>query len=160
VIPGTDSAWAATRYEGSPRALVAALKFNRRLALAGVAAEAIAASAPSTLAVTAVVPAPADPWRARLRGFDAADLIARSLGGLLGLPVCHCLGRRHAPRQVGKPRARRLRDAPRVQATMRPPAVPLLVDDVVTTGATLAAATSALRRAGCETVLAAAFARA
>jgi predicted amidophosphoribosyltransferase len=151
VIPGVDGGWAAAAYEGVPRRLVAALKFGGRLALAGVAADAVARLGPAGHGT--VVPVPADPWRYRLRGFDPAALIAAELARRWALPLCQCLERAHGPRQVGKTRAQRLAARPRVRTTGPVPASSLLVDDVVTTGATAAACATALRAAGATSVV-------
>jgi len=154
-VPGVDHAWAATAYEGAPRRLVAALKFGRRLALAEVAAEAIAASLPGDWPEATLVPVPADPLRHRLRGFDAAHEIARGLGP----PVLPVLARAPGRRQVGRPRSERL-VGPVVRAIGEVPSRAVLVDDVITTGSTLAACAAALRAGGSQEILALAFARA
>lgn len=159
-IPGVDRAWTAAPYEGVPRRLVAALKFGRRVALAGVAARAIAASAGDRELTGALVPVPADPWRRRLRGFDPALAIASELARELGSPLSTCLERSHGPRQVGRSRAERLAAGPRVCVVAEPPAEAVLVDDVVTTGATLSACAAALREAGAKEILAVTFVRA
>jgi predicted amidophosphoribosyltransferase len=158
-IPGLDYAWSAGPYEGSARALVVALKFGRRAALARRAAGAIAARAPSEILSGVIVPVPGAPWRRRWRGFDPAEEIAAALALETGLPVSMCLSRSQGRRQVGRPRAERLRDPPRVRSTGEPPRSALLVDDVLTTGATLGACAAALRAAGAEEVTALTFAR-
>jgi ComF family protein len=158
-VPGIDHAWAAARYDGVPRRLVAALKFGRRIALARIAAEAIAAAAPGELG-GAIVPVPADPLRRRLRGFDPADLIAGELARATELPLSRCLVRRHARRQVGRSRAERLASPPRVGLRGEAPPRAVLLDDVATTGATLAECAMALRTGGCSDLLALTFARA
>jgi ComF family protein len=173
----TRLVWAA-EYEGTPRALVSALKFQGRLALADLAAEAIAGAlaAPAAaeplgaiaarpldaIAVASppdVVPVPPAGLRRRWRGFDPAELVADRLAARLELPLHRCLRRVDHRRQVGKSRARRLADPPRIRVRGRVPSRALIVDDVLTTGATLAACTLALREAGSEQVLAAVYAR-
>lgn len=158
--------WAAP-YDGVSRRLVSALKFGGRAALAVVAAEAIAvalrASALDEVSDregAVIVPVPPAPRRARRRGFDPAELIATALGRALALPVGSPLARLDRRRQVGRPRAARLADPPAVRAIHPVRGLAVLVDDVVTTGATLAACAVALRDAGAESVAAAVFARA
>ena len=120
-MAGLDAAWAATRYEGTARDLVAALKFRGRLRLARRAAAAIAERAPAALLAGAIVPVPAAPWRLRVRGHDPAEEIAFALADLTRLEFRPCLARSSGPRQVGAystdrsdrdptgPRARRIR---------------------------------------------------
>jgi ComF family protein len=149
----------ATSYEGTPRALVSALKFQGRLPLADLAAELIAVSLDPAPATITIVPVPASPLRKRTRGFDPAELIAARLAARLGLPLSTCLRRADHGRQVGKPRARRLADPPAIRVQGTVPGAALLVDDVATTGATLSACAAALRAGGCRRMRAAVFAR-
>jgi len=150
--------WAAS-YEGTARALVAALKFRGSLGLARVAGAAIAAALPDLDGWT-VVAVPAAPLRRRRRGFDPAESIAAAVGARLGLEIAAPLVRANGPRQVGRRRAERVASPPRVRAVAASPHRALIVDDVLTTGATLAACSAALRAAGSAEVRAAVFARA
>ena len=157
-LAGLRVTWAAP-YEGVGRDLVTALTFSARLRLAGIAAEAIAGTLePDPL--MAVVPVPPAPSRYRHRGFDPAHLIARELAGRLDLKLAPLLHRTDGPRQVGRRRRERLTTPPRVRAASGAPARVMIVDDVLTTGATLAAGAAALRDAGARDIAAAVFARA
>lgn len=158
-IQGLDAAWSAAPYEGTARELVAALKFRRRLPLARRAAEAIASRAPPEHLRGTLVPVPPDPWRARARGLDPAEEIALALAAISGLPLAACLARAPGPRQVGRPRAERLANPPRIRLRGPAPRQAVLVDDVLTTGATLAGCAQALCAAGSERVVALTFAR-
>jgi ComF family protein len=154
----------AARYEGVARRLVARLKFSSRLGLAAVAAEGMVGAAGGHLGAAALVPVPAAPGRQRARGFDTASYLTRLVSRSAGCPVLDCLVRRDDRRQFGRPRAERLADPPRIEWSRRaagPPSGPVwIVDDVATTGATLAACARALRDAGADEVRALTFARA
>jgi len=158
-IPGLAAAWAAAPYRAVARDLVVSLKFGHRLQLAERAATAIADRAPPELLREPIVPVPAAPGRHRWRGFDAAEEIAKALASATGLPLRPCLERAEGRRQVGRPRSERLADPPLVRVAGRPPMRAVLVDDVLTTGATLRACARALTGAGCERAVAVAFAR-
>jgi ComF family protein len=150
--------WAPVAYEGPARALVRALKFRGARAVADSMAAPMAARPLDEASV--LVPVPLHPARLPGRGYNQAALLAGALARRKGLPVADCLARRGSPaRQVGRGRAERLAGGPSVVIRSPPPARPLLVDDVATTGATLAACAAALRRAGAQRVEAVAFAR-
>jgi ComF family protein len=153
--------WAPVAYEGPARDLVKALKFHGATRLAREMAALIVANAPGAMLGGALVPVPIHPARRRARPFNQAALIAAAISARTGLALVDCL-RRAGPdhRQVGRGRSARLRGvAGSIEAIGRSPPSILLVDDVVTTGATLVACAHALRAAGCECVRAIAFAR-
>jgi predicted amidophosphoribosyltransferase len=158
-VPGVGRVHAAASHEAVARGLVASLKYAGRTALADVAAGAIARVLPGDLEPGCVVATPPAWLRLRARGFDPAALIAASLSARLELPLARCLVRLDHRRQVGRGRNERTSNPPRVRARAVADR-PLLVDDVLTTGATLRACASALRAVGCEPVGAAVFTRA
>jgi predicted amidophosphoribosyltransferase len=157
--PGLDVAWAVGPYDGICGELVAALKFRRLLPVARRIAEAIALAAPPELLGGTLVAVPPAPRRLAWRGFDPAEEIAVALARIQGLPLARSLTRGDGPPQVGRPRTDRIRRPPRVEA-VAPARDVVLVDDVQTTGATLAACAAALRAAGSARVVAVTAARA
>jgi ComF family protein len=122
------------------------------------------AAARAPLDAELVVPVPLHPARLRQRGFNPAALLARALARARGVPLApRALERvRDTPSQTGlhrRARARNVAGAFRVRPGARIPARVWLVDDVVTTGATLREAARALRRAGARRVIALCAAR-
>lgn len=158
--PGIELAVSAAPFEGAARRVVHGLKFGRRLSLAGVAAEAMLRALPAAESPDAVVSVPPGPWRWHWRGFDPAEELAIAVAERAGLPFDPCLRRSRGVRQVGRRRGERLADPPRVRTVRSAPRRALLVDDVWTTGATLAACARALRSAGCGRLVALTLARA
>lgn len=114
---------------------------------------------------SAVVPVPAHWSRRWRRGYDQAEAIADELAKGLGLPCTRLLVRaRPTPRLQQLSRARRrleLRGAfrPRLERVSCPRSI-LLVDDILTTGATCRAAVATLRKMGMRQVSAVVLARA
>jgi ComF family protein len=156
--------WAPVAYEGPARALVRALKFRGAFLAGHAMASQIAAGAPpGVLERGRLVPVPLHPRRRRRRGFNQAERLAAAISARTGLRVCDCLERSGASiTQVGRDRSARLEGVAGTVAVRRDadlPAVAILVDDVATTGATLAACASALRAAGVREVTAVAYAR-
>jgi predicted amidophosphoribosyltransferase len=162
--PGVDAWAAAFAYEGVARELVARVKYrNTRAVVPWLAAEMAAVVARGALVVgehgvPLVTWAPTTVSRRRARGFDPAEVLARPLARRLGLRATRLLGRRGGPPQTGLDAAAR-RVGPVFAARRRVPGHVLLVDDVATTGATLAAAARALRDAGASRVVAVTAAR-
>jgi ComF family protein len=139
--------WAPVAYQGAARELVRALKFRSAQAVAAAMAAPIAAGAPADLLRGAtLVPVPLPPDRTRRRGYNQAAVLARAVAYRTGVPICECLARtRSRGTQVGRGRAQRLEAvAGSVRLCGEPPPRPLLVDDVITTGATVAACAAVL----------------
>jgi ComF family protein len=165
--------WAPLAYEGPSRGVVRALKFRgARRAAPAMAAQIAANAPPGWLAGGRLVPVPLHPARARSRGYNQAERLAAALAVRTGLELSDCL-ERTGPRgtQVGRDRGERLAGiagSVRVAgggnrgpgpAPRSPPGRAVLVDDVVTTGATLAACARALLDRGTAEVIAVAYAR-
>jgi ComF family protein len=151
---------AALDYEGVPRAVLLALKEQGRAGLASPLAEPFAAAVSAALAPTpdAVIAAvPSSRAARRRRGFEPVRLLASRAG--IRLTPLFLPARPHAA-QKGLGIAERARNLDGVFALARPVRGirVLLVDDVITTGATLAAAAGVLRAGGAEVVGAAVLA--
>jgi predicted amidophosphoribosyltransferase len=156
---GLDRVWSSAAHQGVARDLVAALKFRQLLPVAELIAERIEWLAPASLLSGAVVPVPTARLRTLARGFDPAAEIAAALARRLDAPLQPCLLRSGGGRQVGKRRAQRIGHPPQVRPRGEVPRSVLLLDDVLTTGATLSACAGALRSAGAIRVAAITFTR-
>jgi ComF family protein len=148
-------------YEGALRLVLHELKYRGRRRAAGRLARALLES-PAALAVlepgVLLVPVPLHPRRRRERTFNQAELLAMALGGGRSLPVCRdaLVRLKDTPAQTGLSAAARRRNVEGAFAVRRPARVAgrvvVLVDDVLTTGATTRACATALRRAGAAEV--------
>jgi ComF family protein len=160
--PPFDAALAAYAYAFPVDRLLQALKYGGRLALAEWAALSLAAQLTPALrsrafecAAPTVVPLPLAPARQRERGFNQAREIASRLAPMLDLRLANVIERPHArPPQAGLPWAQRRKNVRGVFAACSSVEGGhyALIDDVMTTGATLAEAARALKRAGAARV--------
>ena len=159
-----EGARQAVVYAAPAPALVAALKDGRRRVLAATLADRIAEAVRAPPPGAVLVPVPLGRRRLAERGFNQSLLIARQLARRWERPVAEALARvRDEPAQRGSSAAARARQAAGAFAASgaeRAPTHAVLVDDVHTTGATLADCARALRRGGATMVSAACFARA
>ncbi len=163
---GLDGVRAAVRYDSLSRRFLLRAKSGGRKEILSVLGRQLG----SMLSVsgfaggcTIVAPVPSHPWVLFRRGYNPALEIARPAAKTVALPLVRLLSRRLARRRASKrlrAPGRRLSvvDAFRVRAGLKGHRV-LLIDDVLTTGATLAACADALRRAGAVEVRAAVWAR-
>ena len=150
-IDGTFAIGAAGRYAGVLRRAVLLYKRGRRDAgdaLADLVADRLGALLPRGVLL---VPVPTTRGRSRARGFDQGVRLARALGVRTGLPVLLALAQTAGDAQRGRSRAARLAgrgrfacNAPELVAGTRV----VLVDDVLTTGATLRDCAETLERCG------------
>jgi ComF family protein len=156
-------------YDGLLRQVVLRLKDRRGEGLAEFVAECWAARARAQFAATGaevIVPVPLHFWRRMWRGYNQSDALARGLARALAIPLERAWLRRvrHTPRQTGQTAAGRRENVHRAFAVRHGALVAgravLLVDDVMTTGATATEAARALRAAGASRVAVAVLARA
>jgi ComF family protein len=137
--------------------LLPRLKFHRDLAAGRLLAQAMAAALAGCERPQALVPVPLHRARLRQRGYNQSLELARPLGRMLGLPVRpdllqRCRNTTAQSRLDADARAGNLRDAFDVPLHTEVPRHVALVDDVMTTGATLHAAAEALLDAGADRV--------
>jgi ComF family protein len=142
-------------YVGVLRDLVVSFKNGRRDELAVPLAELLLAAwrRSGWPRPDCVAPVPMTAWRRLRRGFNQSELLARRLAGALGTGFVHALRRSGGQAQFGRTRAQRL-SLPASTFTPRGPLAGevLLVDDVLTTGATATACATALLRSGASAV--------
>lgn len=148
-------------YEGPLRTVIHELKYRgRRRAAARLAEAMVAQQAVRRLLSPGVVliPVPLHPRRRRERGFNQAEIVAREVGHLVNLPVSPLalVRRKDTPPQTGLSASERRKSVAGAFAVRRrchvAGKVVVLVDDVLTTGATALACARALRDAGAAEV--------
>jgi len=153
-------------YDGAVQSLISRWKYHEdycaSLALLSCANDEITKAAQNIQLPAAVIPVPPHPRRLRERGFDPvwtfSSKLASQLSTALSCDVPHldeCLSRaRHTVHQAGlsaEERATNLKDAFQTKGSV--PENIILVDDVMTTGATLTACALALRASGAQNIL-------
>lgn len=166
--PRHDGIAAGTLYTAESRKLVLAFKHGHRIALAPMLARLIAARLPDAVGPDWLfVPVPLHRWRIWQRGYNQSALLAGELARLRGgtLLVDGLLRTKRTPTLGGLGKAARTRALsgaialnPARAAQIRGANV-VLVDDVLTSGATSHACVSALKRGGAAKVMIACFAR-
>lgn len=162
--PAYERTVVATRYGGAVRDLVHAFKYGRGLWLADdlallLQAAYVASYQSAGQTFDLLVPVPMQPKKRRLRGYNQAEILTRVLSRSLGIPCRNRLLRRVATGVVSQTRLRREERLANAAAAYRLDSGAdltgkrlLLVDDVMTTGATLNACAGLLRKAGAASV--------
>lgn len=158
-----DSISVSTVYEGIYEKLLFAMKFdNKRQASVSIAK--IMSEAGLDVAEDSILcPVPTAPARIRQRGFDHTSLIASELSKILDLKNYSLLSRNTNTRQFGATRANRLKQMEN-EFYLRPKSKVdgkniVLIDDVMTTGATLSSCAKVLKKSGAKSVKALIFAQ-
>ncbi|SIS50857.1 ComF family protein [Alicyclobacillus vulcanalis] len=154
-------------YDHFVRTLIRALKYDRVVEIAPFFASALAATRGAHPPADVVVPVPTAPDRLRMRGYDHVLLVARAFARADSLPLKPCLARLgssgHTRSQTAKDKLRRLRELEGQFVAMDAGGIRgrrvLLVDDVITTGATITTCAHVLYAAGAREVHAAVIAR-
>ncbi len=161
-LRGFDAAFCFGAYEGTLRTLIHLFKYRGIRPLAGPLSDFLMDALPQDQRFDAVVPMPLH-WRRRWqRGFNQSELLARQVARRCGLPLVNAARRaRRTQPQAGLSHAQRRRN---VTGAFRPRSAVtgmrlLLVDDVMTTGATGSACALALKQGGARSVTLLALAR-
>jgi ComF family protein len=150
-------------YAGKYRLLLVAYKFGRRLDLGNFLAEKIARTL-TAISVregldrrAALVPVPPRPGKVKKAGWDQVEYLSRRLeaqrGNMAAIPVLRCLERLPSKIQKELGREERLKNLQgRIRLSGKAPRIAIIIDDVMTTGATLDACASVLKQNGTEKV--------
>jgi ComF family protein len=153
----------AVVYEGVAKELTWKLKFAGAQSAARYMARCMVQGLSDEPGVL-IVPVPTATSRVRQRGYDQAVLIAREVARQTGLHYAACLARGTQTHQVGSGREQRLRQLAGAFRVSQPRLVQgahiILIDDVLTTGATLEAAAATLQAAGSRQIDALTFTQA
>lgn len=159
---GFDAAYSFASYDGVLRKLIHLYKYSRIKTLAGPLADLLARALPLEERFDAIVPVPLHWLRQWRRGFNQSELLARALARRTGVPVVKALSRARWTRaQAGLSNHARRRNVTKAfRARPMDGRSVLLIDDVMTTGSTVAACALALKRAGARRVVVLTVARA
>lgn len=148
--------WVAGEYDGMIARLIQRFKFQSLRAATVPLAAGMASVLPVLEPDTIIVAVPTAPRRIRIRGYDQTALLADELAQLTGLKHRNLLQRNHNLRQLGTQRHQRQQQAKNaftpLPSQQCADARILLVDDVITTGATINAAAKVLQKAGASEI--------
>lgn len=150
-----ERAWAVGPRNGVLQRLIGLYKFERAIEAHKPLSELMLASFPDLPPETIIVPIPTVSSHIRERGYDHMLLIAKYIAKKRGLKVDRLLIRKTKTKQRqadAKQRVNQAKQAFEVTKSLNPDVTYLLIDDVVTTGATIKYAAKALRQAGARHV--------
>lgn len=154
-----DRARSLYPFEGRVRDVLHGLKYEQRFDLVRPLARALADEARRLFEVDCVMPVPLHPWRLASRGYNQAALLAHPVARDIGVPLeLHALTRiRSTKPQVGRELEERLKAVKGAFAVRDAHAVEkrsiLLIDDVLTSGATANECARTLKKAGARRVV-------
>lgn len=155
--------WVRTDYENTAKQLINLYKFERVRSAFKPISGAMEEILPFLSSDTLIVPVPTATSRVRQRGYDQSVLLARSLAGIRSLMWVRAVTRLSQSRQVGANRKQRLNQLKGAFMVTKPNLVKnaniLIVDDVVTTGATIEAVATVLKQAEAKSISAITFAQ-
>lgn len=155
---GFDAAYSLGAYDGPLRDLIHLFKYRRIMSLDRPLGKLLVSALPRDEAIDLIVPVPMHWTRRWTRGFNQSERLSRAVSRAFCLPVSLTLKRtRRTSPQAGLSHAERQDNLSAAFSVRRRAAVAgkrvLLVDDVFTTGATAAACSRELKRAGARSVV-------
>ena len=165
IPPIHDGIAAGTLYTDTSRKLVLAFKHGRRIALAALMGRLMSARLSASSSDRLIVPVPLHRWRLWQRGYNQSALLARELSrtGSGTLLVDGLVRTRHTPSLGGRNAKQRAKVLAGAIEVRRPARIAghdvILVDDVLTSGATTTACVRVLKAAGARSVIISCFAR-
>lgn len=166
VCPGCSmpyaKAWVAGARENELSRVIGDFKWSRKYGAHTALSKLLHNTLPILPSNTVVVPIPTISRHRRIRGYDHADLIAKEFAKRRKLKKQNLLGRKNNSIQHTANRSKRHKQAQQAfycNSNLNPAIPYLIIDDIVTTGATIKAATRVLKGAGANEVWVAAVAR-
>jgi ComF family protein len=164
-LAGFDAAFSYGEYDAELRELIHLYKYGRVYPLAARLGALMGRALPRDAAFDVIVPMPLHWTRRWRRGFNQAELLARTLSKRIGVPVVNAMARRKPTQsQAGLTSAERRTNVAGAFQVRKRRSIEgrhvLLIDDVLTTGATAGACAATLKRAGARRVTVLTLARA